>query len=399
MPNVITKRLDSQTREVWEIDKYLWLSLAYALVYIFIAQARNLLLTPIWVPWALLGLAVANGAARSFVRYRHEVTPNHILWTKVFTAADVVLISCGIVVTGGLRSDLWLLFFMAVLSESLYTGPVQTAIVATGIAVSYVAATLPAQIWIHKLEWLEFSTTLATRIFFLIIVGTYGRIISYTAEEKNRELFLLHEQMATGEERARIAREIHDGLGHALVAIILRLELCARLLNRSPEEAEIILREEIPTLRSAWNQGRDLAFHLRPWETEVTTPGGLPETLRLQIARFADRTGLNIAFDNEGACPRLRAAVAYGLTRMVQEALTNAVKHAEASRMEVSLRFPERDKLVCVITDDGKGFTPDAERGGFGLQAIRERAEALGGKIELSSAPGAGTRIAITLPT
>ena len=174
--------------------------------------------------------------------------------------------------------------------------------------------------------------------------------------------------------------------------------MCARLLRGAPEEAAEILREEIPTLRSAWNEGRDLAFHLRPWELEVTTPGGLPETLRYQIARFADRTGLTIAFDADGGSTRMRPAVAYGLTRVVQEALTNAAKHAAASRIEVSLRFPTRDKLICTISDDGTGFEPEDHRSGFGLQAMRERIMALGGNFELSSAPQAGTRITVTLP-
>jgi len=399
MPNVITNRLDSHTRELWEIDKYLWLSLAFAMAYIFIAQARELLLVPVWVPWSLLALAVANGAARSFVRYRQDPKLNRVFWTKLCTAADVVLIGAAIAVTGGLRSDIWLLYFMAVLSESLYTGPIQAAIVAGVIAGSYIAATLPVQLLVHKVGWLEFSTTLGARIFFLIIVGTYGRIISYTAEEKNRELRLLNEQMATGVERARIAREIHDGLGHALVAIILRLELCARLLRRSPDEAETILRDEVPALRAAWNEGRDLAFHLRPWETEVTSPGALPEALRLQIARFAERTGLSISFDVVGSCGSIRPAVAYGLTRIVQEALTNAAKHAEASEVAVSLNFTGASTLVCTISDDGKGFASVSGQSGFGLQAMRERVEALGGKFELVSAPHRGTRITLSLPT
>jgi len=399
MPNVITKRFDSQTRELWEIDKYLWLSLAYALVYIFIAQARGLLLAPAWVLWLLLGLGSANAAARSYVRYSRKLSDFRDPWTKIFTAADVLLIATAIAVTGGLRSDLWLLYFMAVLSESLYTGPYQTAVVAIGIAASYIAATAPIEVLSHKQTWLEFGTTLGTRIFFLIIVGTYGRIISYTTEEKNRELHLLQEQMATGEERARIAREVHDGLGHALVSIILRLELCSKLLRSSPNEAEEILREEIPALRSAWNEGRDLAFHLRPWEMEVTTAGGLAETLRLQIARFADRTGLSIQFETDGLCSRLRAASAYGLTRIVQEALTNAAKHASATSIVVCLDCPTGDKVVCTIADDGTGLPPDTVPSGFGLQAMRDRAEALGGKFEINSSAGTGTRITVTLPT
>lgn len=398
MQNVLTKRLDTQTREMWEVNKYLWISLAFALIYIFVARARNMLLTPIWVLWLLLGLGIVNGAARSYVGYRSGGTTALIGWAKIFTALDILLIACAIAVTGGLKSDLWLLFFVAMISESLYAGSTQTVIVSSGIATAYCLATLPPQILVHKMDWLEFVTTLGARLFFLIVVGTYGRRISYTAEERNREVMLLHEEMATGEERARIAREVHDGLGHALVSIILRLELCVRLIRRAPDEAEAILKEEIPALRAAWNEGRDMAFHLRPWEAEVSGSGGLPETLRLHIARFAERTGLAVTFQAEGDGNKLRSSVAYGLTRIVQEALTNAAKHSEARRIEVSLTFPRSGRLTCAICDDGKGFAQDASRAGFGLQAMRERAESLGGALSVESAPDCGTKIIVTIP-
>src|SRR5690349_21297600 len=170
MRNVIMQGLDRQKRELWEIDKYLWLSLAYALVYIFIAQARGLLLAPVWVLWTLLALGAVNGAARSVLRFHRigseTASSRPLPWVKVFTIVDVLLIGCAIAVTGGLDSDLWLLYFVAVISESLYTSPLHTAVVASGIAAIYTLAALPAQLSIHRLGWPQFATTLSSRIFF-----------------------------------------------------------------------------------------------------------------------------------------------------------------------------------------------------------------------------------------
>jgi signal transduction histidine kinase len=137
---------------------------------------------------------------------------------------------------------------------------------------------------------------------------------------------------------------------------------------------------------------------LRPWELETANAGGLAETLRQQIARFADRTGLSIQFDSDEFCGRLRPATAYGLTRIVQEALTNAAKHASAANIAVVLKCPSRDMVVCTIADDGAGLPADAEPSGFGLQAMQDRAQALGGTFDIASSTGAGTRITVSLP-
>jgi signal transduction histidine kinase len=360
-----------------------------------------LLLVPVGVTVLIFALAVLNGAARSYLGYRlggtlGAIRRTYALLSWGMTIVDIALIAAAVGVTKGVESDLWLLFFIVIISESLYATALQSRIIATLISVAYLAATLPRQLALTPIPFLDYAALVGARLFFVILVGRYGRRISYNAEERNRELIQLREQVAVGEERARIAREVHDGLGHAMVSSILQLELCARLVRRAPEEAEEILKREIPALREAWNEGRDMAFHLRPWEMGEGTP--LPDTLRRHIGRFAERTGLVVDFTAEEDDWNLRPEAAFGLTRIVQEALTNAAKHAQARSIQVELRHDSGRGVLCTIQDNGQGFDLNAAPAGVGLQAMRERAEALGGTLTMESAPEQGTRIQLRLP-
>lgn len=389
--------MNSRMRQRWEINKFLWMNLAFVLAYIPLGWRQGLFRAPLWVACLLFGIALLIAATRTYYGYRHGDTRGLAGW--LFMLSDIVLISAGVAITRGIRSELWLLYFITIIAESLYATPRQTLLTTAIVAICYLLATLPTAIGAGKPDLIEYGITLGTRLFFLRIVGAYGRRISYNATTRAGELLVLREQMATVEERARIAREIHDGLGHALVSVILRLELCARLLRKAPEEAEAILKEEIPALRAAWNEGRDMAFHLRPWESDVESAEPLPDLLRRSVGRFAERTGIGVHFAADGEPIALSPATVFGLSRIVQEALTNAAKHACASRIDVLLQFDARHGVACTIRDDGDGFDVDSTTTGVGLQAMRERARALGGAMEIRSSPGAGAEITLRLPT
>ncbi len=380
--------MSSQVTHLWQTNKYLWMSLAFALAYVPAAQALGRLLVSPEAAWTIFGIGVLNGGLRSWIGYQQggdfgSIRRSLYLASWAFTMVDILLVGIAVRVTGGLASELWLLYFVVVLSESLYAPPAQVRIIALLVSLSYVfAAAAPFS--------LAHTVPLASRLFMLTVVGAYARRISYTAEEKNREVLLLREQVSASEERSRISREIHDSLGHAMTSAILRLELCRKLLKRSPAEAEEILGQEIPSLREAWNEGRDLAFHLRPWE--LSAPASLEETLRRHIGRFAERTGLVIDLTTKGSLTSVRPETAYALTRIVQEALTNAVKHAEATKIEVSLQNEKGEILLC-IEDNGKGFDPASAQTGVGLNSIQERVAALNGTAEVTSTLGGGTRL------
>lgn len=384
-------------RQLWQVNKYLWMSIAFVLLYLPMAQSQGLLSAPVEYAWALLLLGLLDASARTYLAIRRGGTlPDS--WAWVFTLFDILLISFSIYITRGLGSDLWLLFFVVMIFESLYATPLQKRLLDSVVSVAYLLATLPYHLnHPHELSTWEYARIVFSRLFFLILVSALGRRLSADTEARNREIALLHEQMATTEERARIAREVHDGLGHALVSSILRLELCARLIRKAPEEAEEILRAEVPALRAAWDEGRDLAFHLRPWELDVAREG-LADTLRRHAGRFAERTGLVINLKAEESACQLRPEKAFGLTRIVQEALTNIARHAQATTVDVALTCEPDGRVTCVIQDNGIGMQSTEKSGGFGLQAMRERAQALGGDFILESTPASGTRITVTFP-
>jgi signal transduction histidine kinase len=379
--------MKSSNRDLWEVNKYLWICLIFAAWFIQAARARNWITVPLPYAYGVYALAIANGAARSYRGFKYG--GNEGLYGWVFTLVDLILISIAVRITNGIYSELWLAYYVLLVSEALYSTRVQTSALNACIVACYVAATW----FMHDAP--NYWITVGIRMFFVVVVGSFGLRLSTDRERRQRELARLNEQVAASDERARIAREVHDGLGHALVASILRLELCRRLMKRDPAQAEAILEEEVPALRAAWNEGRNLAFHLRPWEKDLA---GFANGLRRNVSRFAERTGIAVTLDMDDSRPwDLSADVELAVTRILQEALTNIARHAEASQVTVEVREAE-GRVRCRVVDDGVGFEPEEKAGSFGMNAMRERAEKLGGALEVSSHPGAGTCVEATIP-
>jgi len=376
----------STISEQWQINKYLWICLFFLGVFIPLAHARGWMRVPLTTAYGILAVAALNAAVRTYFGWKGGGSTGKLGW--LFTTIDVGLISVGVSLTGRLRSELWCVYFVLFVAESLYAAPGQTNLLIGLIVCGYFAAT-----WTERYDP-DYVYVVATRLFFLLIVGAFARRLSGNREIRNREVLRLSEHVAASEERARIAREIHDSLGHALVASILRLELCRRLIRPKPDEAEQILTDEVPALRAAWNEGRNLAFHLRPWESDKD---GLAACLRKHVSRFAERTGLVVDLNIEVGDWRLPNEAELAVTRIFQEALTNVTRHAEANRVSATLRM-ESGALHGTIADDGIGFDADQKSGTFGLGAMRERAEKLGGTFRVFSRADEGTTIEFSIP-
>lgn len=381
--------------EMWQVNKYLWLSLAVALAYLLNAQAQGRLRAPVPVAWTVFGLALADAASRSWLAYRlGGRLPERV--ARLYTGLDVLLISVAVGITRGVESELWLLYFVVMIFEALHATPQYKRQVDLMMAGAYLLATLSYQVQEPPpIPYPAYWGIVGLRLSVLVLAGAIARRLSANIRARDREVALLRAQQAVAEERARIAREMHDGIGHVLVGSIVRLELCRRLIRPAPEEAEVILEEEIRALRAAWNEGRDLAFHLRPWATAAADD--VVMALRRHIEPFAERTGLVVQLSAESEPLRLRPHVAFGLIRIVQEALTNVARHARATQVDVILSILPDHQVQCRIRDNGRGFAPGAT-GGMGLRTMRERAEELGGTCIVQSAPGAGAEVIVTLP-
>ena len=192
-------------------------------------------------------------------------------------------------------------------------------------------------------------------------------------------------------ERRRLARELHDETGQALTSILLGLKSLEEKVDAEARKAIAELRElVVATLQDV----RRLAVELRP---KVLDDFGLEAALERLTAAFSEQTGIEVQFEAQLPA-RLPEEIETAFYRVIQESLTNVVKHARARR--VSIVLTRRDSAVsAVIEDDGQGFDPTAHREGFGLSGMQERLALLGGGLQIESgANGSGTTVAAEVP-
>ncbi len=201
---------------------------------------------------------------------------------------------------------------------------------------------------------------------------------------------------AQEEERHRIARELHDEAGQALTSLMVGL----RLIEKEADRPESILTRLAELKRMTDGVLEDLhrlAMDLRPTSLDHL---GLVAALRQYAQEYSRQHGLSVQFETVGLDgERLPPEVETALYRIVQEALTNVVRHAQATRADVLLER-RGNRVVAIVEDDGAGFDPDAavQNGRLGLFGMRERAEMLGGTLAVESVPGAGTTVFVEIP-
>ncbi|MFM7426713.1 MAG: sensor histidine kinase [Elainella sp.] len=203
------------------------------------------------------------------------------------------------------------------------------------------------------------------------------------------------------QERTRIARELHDSLGHLLTAQSLQLQSAALLLTANPEEAKQLLTDSQRLGSNALKELRQTLLLLRsdPLQGEP-----LSAAIARLTADFQRSTGLRPAC--QLAIAPLPQRIQVAVYRIVEEALTNIQKHSQATQVSISLNLSATDspsrldptRLVLEIIDDGRGFDLEANRTGFGLRGMEERASSLGGEFQLQSQPNRGCRIVVTFP-
>jgi signal transduction histidine kinase len=198
-------------------------------------------------------------------------------------------------------------------------------------------------------------------------------------------------------ERRRIARELHDVVGQALTAVKLSLQSLERAPEAPGHECTAI-SESIATVDSVLQQVRAFAFDLRPAALDDL---GLAAALRSHCARTARQSGLAITYRLEAGETRFGADTETTCFRVAQEAITNVIRHAGASRVWVKLRVGRRPAaLILEVRDNGVGFDTliCGSARCIGIEGMRERAILAGGSLEVISSPGAGTRIIARLP-
>jgi signal transduction histidine kinase len=199
------------------------------------------------------------------------------------------------------------------------------------------------------------------------------------------------EELATTQERNRVARDIHDGLGHYLTVVQMQVQAARAVLAADPERADAVLAKAQQQATEALAEVRRSVAELR--ERRTTPP--LPAALE-GLAAATSAAGVPTELRVDGPARTLPAESAESLFRAAQEGLTNVRKHAGATSARLLLRFGEG--TVCLeISDDGCGL-PETAPQGFGLLGLRERAARLGGRLDVAAPPGGGTTLLVEVP-
>jgi two-component system sensor histidine kinase DegS len=221
-------------------------------------------------------------------------------------------------------------------------------------------------------------------------------------DAEKRKYLAIRVIKAQEEERSRVAREIHDGPAQIMSNVVLKAEICEKLIDIDLEKAKKELRELKRIVRDSLKDVRRIIYDLRPMSLEDL---GLIPTMQKYIEKFAIETGIEVAFQLKG---EYRIITDKNLTltifRVIQEALSNIRKHSEAKEASIRLEFAPLGVAVK-ISDSGKGFDTslmkvgkDDRSGGFGLFSMNERIELLNGTMQVTSKPGKGTVVSVVLP-
>jgi signal transduction histidine kinase len=226
-------------------------------------------------------------------------------------------------------------------------------------------------------------------------VAVYAVRLTTDLQRLNVALQRSREQLVAmrEEERRRIRRDLHDGVGPTLASLVQRLDAASTLVKEEPEAAIEMLTDLKGQVKQTIADIRQLVYALRP---PVLDDFGLLSAIREHAVSYNHPDGLRVHLDAPESLPPLPAAVEVAAYRIVQEALTNVARHAEAQQCTIHLTLDDKT-LTLEASDDGQGFSP-RRRSGIGLSSMRERAEELGGTFEIESTPGRGTTVRACLP-
>ncbi|MCQ5363642.1 sensor histidine kinase [Anoxybacillus salavatliensis] len=226
--------------------------------------------------------------------------------------------------------------------------------------------------------------------------GDFRELSDFINGANEKQEFGLRIIEAQEEERKRLSREIHDGPAQMLANVIMRSDLIERIYReRGAEEAIGEMRDLKKMVRSALYEVRRIIYDLRPMALDDL---GLIPTLKKYLQTIEEYHKTTITFTYTGEVKRLSNRFEVAVFRLVQEAVQNALKHAEATTIQVKMEL-KQNSLLIVVKDDGKGFNPNEKKEkAFGLMGMRERIEWLEGKLHLYSQLGRGTIVTMHIP-
>lgn len=341
--------------------------------------------------YLLLLLSACYVFLRAYVvLVRQAGRPLRDLWVTV----DLGVITGAVYLTGGMNSEAGLLYFWPIATSAIQRQPKRTVAISVASGLLYLLATWPD----HGAP--KYPGAMMARFVVLIIVSSLAVSFGLAETVRIEEVTRLREQVALANDRSRLSRDVHDGILSYLKGIDVRLELTRKLMEEDPAEAARLATDQRFAIRQAMIELRCLTEVLR---SPVVEHGGLVEALRRHLSVFAEGSPMAARLETEGEGRPLPARVEHEAFRIAQEAMINAEKYARATEVRVRVCFAE-DSFTCSVCDNGVGFDPAAppkaptSAAGFGLPSMAQRAQSVGGKLHITSAPGQGTEVAFTVP-
>lgn len=233
--------------------------------------------------------------------------------------------------------------------------------------------------------------------------GDLNQVTRMLESAKNRQMLGLKIIMAQEDERKRIAREIHDGLAQSMAHVVLRTEIAERMLGQqlyeSVKDELVDLKEQV---RGGLEEVRQIIFNLRPMALDDL---GLIPTVRKYVQDFEDKSKIRTSIKLAGKETRLPSGMEVAIYRLIQEAFSNALKHAHASYISLHITF-QKQMVKIAIQDNGVGFdvkrleSKQLQHSGnhYGLMGMRERVDLLEGRLDIVSGKDEGTKIVMLIP-
>lgn len=233
------------------------------------------------------------------------------------------------------------------------------------------------------------------------LTGDLLEVSSQLEDLQHRQLLGLKIIKAQEEERQRVAREIHDGPAQLMSNVVLKAEICERMIDVDLNKARDELRNLKKVVRDSLQDVRKIIYNLRPMSLDDL---GLVPTLQRYVLTFQEESGIAVSFQTRGVNTEIKPVISLTVFRIVQEALNNVTKHSKASNISINLEFLNNE-LKLNMYDDGIGFDTEKLKvrsedisSGFGLVSMNERIELLSGEMNIDSEPGRGTRLNIMIP-
>jgi len=370
-----------------------WLRLGFSIAAVLVVQLNpeRIAHFPFLSQLSLISFSLYSLLILSLLRSQSVNVAKLALTT---TCLDLLWVSLIVFSTGPSPTPFFVYYFFPVVTASSRYG------IKGGFGVAVMGIALYGLIRFSPLspQSIAIDIFVIRSIYLLVLAYIFG-FLSEFEQKQNQKLMALYKtagNAAAQEERRRIARELHDRLLQVLATLAFRLEACRKHLTTVPDELarELKLMEEI-----TMNSIAEIRQFLSGKEIPPIDPGTLPERLKDELKFLRDGLGIHAILETEPEDLDLSPKVEQELYYVLREGLINIARHSQASQAVVQLK-ETKEKIYGSVEDDGIGFelVKVKENGRMGLGTMEERAAKLGGKLDIQSAPGKGTKISFTIP-